>query len=60
MPGWKEPLDGARTMEALPPAAREYVALIEREVGVAVTTVSVGAGREQTIVLRGPFDAARR
>lgn len=36
--------------DALPPALRDYVALIERETGVPVSIVSVGPGRDQTIV----------
>ena len=53
--GWKEPLSAARSLDALPQAAREYVELIAREVGVPVALVSVGAEREATIELAQLF-----
>jgi adenylosuccinate synthase len=59
VPGWKETLGTARGMEALPKAARDYIAMIEREVGVEVAVVSIGAEREQTIVRRDLFATAR-
>jgi adenylosuccinate synthase len=46
-------------MEALPEAARHYVARIEREIGVPVILVSVGSRRDETIVLRDPFGPRR-
>jgi adenylosuccinate synthase len=58
--GWKEPLAGARTMADLPAAARAYVEMIGDEVGVPVSTVSVGAEREETIALRDPFEVSAR
>jgi adenylosuccinate synthase len=50
LPGWLEPLDEAEELSALPDAAREYVELVEREVGVPVALV--GTGRERERVLR--------
>jgi adenylosuccinate synthase len=50
LPGWLEALDEAEDLSALPDAAREYVDLVEREVGVAVELV--GTGRERESVLR--------
>jgi adenylosuccinate synthase len=50
LPGWLEPLDEAEDLAALPDAAREYVELVEREVGVPVELV--GTGRERERVLR--------
>jgi adenylosuccinate synthase len=55
MPGWKTDLSDARTMEALPEAARNYVARIERDVGSPVVLVSVGSRRDETILLSDPF-----
>jgi len=49
LPGWHEAISDARTFEALPSAARAYVAFIEERVGVPVRTVSVGPDREQTV-----------
>lgn len=55
MPGWAGVTVGAKTMEALPAAARAYVKRIEELVGVPVDMVSTGPDREETIVLRHPF-----
>lgn len=56
MPGWKEPTVGAKSLDALPAAARAYVKRIEQLVGVPVDMVSTGPDREETIVLRHPFE----
>ncbi|HVP66911.1 MAG TPA: adenylosuccinate synthase [Anaeromyxobacteraceae bacterium] len=53
--GWREPLAGARTWEDLPAAARTYVKRLEALAGVKVMSVSVGADREETILLENPF-----
>ncbi len=49
LPGWEAEIGGCRSRDALPAAARAYVDLIERAVGVPVEIVSVGPDREQTI-----------
>ncbi len=56
MPGWKDATVGAKSLEALPAAARAYVKRIEELVGVPVDMVSTGPDREETIVLRHPFE----
>jgi adenylosuccinate synthase len=48
--GWQEDISGARSWEDLPRAAREYIEFIEQELGVKVGYVSVGPGREQTLI----------
>ncbi|MGA2458858.1 MAG: adenylosuccinate synthetase [Terriglobales bacterium] len=40
-----------RTVEALPKAAREYLAFIEKETGARVGMISTGPDREQTILV---------
>lgn len=55
MPGWTETTVGAKTMDALPLNARNYIKRIETLVGVPVDMVSTGPDREETIVLRHPF-----
>lgn len=52
VPGWEEDISGCRRMEDLPEACKAYVRRIEELVGVPVELVSVGPGREETI-LRG-------
>jgi adenylosuccinate synthase len=55
MDGWTEDLSGVRDVDGLPPAARRYVARLEELAGVPLSLVSVGAGREETIVVRDPY-----
>ena len=55
MPGWSESTVGAKSMDALPANARAYVLRIEALVGVPIDMVSTGPDREETIVLRHPF-----
>jgi adenylosuccinate synthase len=55
MPGWTEDLASARTLSALPAAARQYVERIERDAACPVILVSVGSRRDETIALRDPF-----
>jgi len=49
LPGWASPTHAIRTIEALPKAAREYLAFIEKETGARVAMISTGPDREQTI-----------
>jgi adenylosuccinate synthase len=51
IPGWNIPVDTARSLDDFPQGARDYVAWIERLVGVKVGIVSVGPDRKQTIFL---------
>ncbi|MGZ3183469.1 MAG: adenylosuccinate synthase [Telluria sp.] len=55
MAGWKESTVGAKSMDDLPATARAYIRRIEELVGVPVDMVSTGPDREETIVLRHPF-----
>ena len=57
LPGWKEPLSGARGLDDLPRNARRYIRRVEEICGVPVTCVSVGADRGETILLQNPFRA---
>jgi adenylosuccinate synthase len=56
LPGWKEPIRGARSLEELPPRALAYVRRLEELTGARMLAVSVGAGRDETILLRNPFE----
>lgn len=51
MPGWKEDITGAKTLEDLPEAARNYTKRIAELIGVDLLTFSVGPDRDQTNVL---------
>jgi adenylosuccinate synthase len=56
MPGWKESTIGIREYAALPVNARRYLERLQTVVGVPLDVISTGPDREQTIVLRHPFD----
>jgi adenylosuccinate synthase len=56
LPGWDEDISGARNLDDLPQAARDYLSFIEEFLGVPVVLVGVGPGREQMIWT----EAARR
>jgi len=49
LPGWSEDVRGIRCFDALPAAARAYIARIEALANVPVTMVSVGPERDQLI-----------
>jgi adenylosuccinate synthase len=55
-PGWSEDISGIRDFESLPQNARTYLNRIEDLTETPITLISVGPGREQTIVLRNPFN----
>lgn len=55
LPGWSEELTDIRSLDALPANTRRYVERIEQLVNVPVKMISVGAGREETILIRPTF-----
>lgn len=54
MPGWNEDITGILEYEDLPENARTYVERLEDLLGVDISAVSVGPGREQTIYREEP------
>jgi adenylosuccinate synthase len=56
MPGWKESTIGVTSYQGLPPAARAYLERLQELAGVPIDIISTGPDRDQTIVLRHPFD----
>lgn len=55
LPGWTEDIRGARRLEDLPPACRQYLRRVEELAGVPIQIISVGPDREETIVVADPF-----
>ncbi len=55
LPGWEEDISHLRRYDDLPTNVRGYLKRIEELTGVPVQIVSVGPGREQTIVLNNPL-----
>jgi len=58
LPGWKESTVGVKAMDRLPRGARAYLDRIEELCRVPIDLISTGPDREETIVLRHPFDPA--
>lgn len=55
MPGWKEDISGIRDFRDLPNTTRKYLDNIEKLTEIPIDIVSVGPGRNETIVLKNPF-----
>ena len=53
--GWKEDISSVRTMEALPDNTRKYLKRIEALSETPIDLISVGPGRNETIVVNHPF-----
>ncbi|MGU7782269.1 adenylosuccinate synthase [Burkholderia sp. PU8-34] len=58
--GWAEAVGGKRRLGDLPPAARRFIARVEAVAGVPISLITTGPERDDTIVLRDPFDAPVR
>jgi adenylosuccinate synthase len=52
LPGWKENISTAKSIDDLPANAREYVKFLERVSGAPISAIGVGPGRDETIVVR--------
>ena len=48
--GWQEDISGCRSFEELPQAAQDYVLYLEEISNCRISSIGVGAGREETIV----------
>jgi len=57
MEGWDVPISGARRLSDLPINARKYVRRLEEIIATEMVLVSVGPGREQTVMLKNPFSS---
>lgn len=55
MPGWNTDLSAARSFADLPENAQSYVRRLEELIGCPIVLISVGARRDQTIMLKNPF-----
>ncbi len=55
LPGWSESTFGAQSLDALPEAAKAYIARLEALISAPVDIISTGPDRVETIVLRHPF-----
>ena len=55
MPGWKEDITKMTQWRQLPKRAKQYVEKIQKLLGIPITSLSTGPGREQHIILKDPF-----
>lgn len=57
VPGWQTSTVGITEYDKLPENAKNYIKRIEQLIECPVDIISTGPDREQTIVLRDPYDA---
>lgn len=57
LPGWRSDITGVRSFDELPENARAYVKRLEELAGCPIVMVSIGPRRDQTIILKNPFNA---
>jgi len=56
VPGWKESTLGVRSFDKLPVNAQKYLKKIEELTEARIDLISTGAERDDTIILRHPFE----
>jgi len=56
LPGWKENTSKIRTYDELPQNTKNYLKRVEELTETKIDIVSVGPGREETIILNNIFD----
>ncbi len=54
-PGWAEDISGIREYDQLPENARKYLERVRELVDTPIQIVSVGPGRDETMVLENPY-----
>lgn len=57
LPGWTESTEGIQAFDQLPANAQSYIKRIEKLVGIPADIISTGPDRNETIVIRHPFDS---
>ncbi len=55
MPGWPSDISGAKKLSDLPEQARNYIKRLEELIDCPIVLVSLGARREDTLMLKNPF-----
>ena len=55
MDGWNQDISGMKSYDELPENAQKYIKRLEEIIGVRISIISVGPGRDQTIILNSPF-----
>ncbi|MBD2041949.1 adenylosuccinate synthase [Microcoleus sp. FACHB-672] len=60
MAGWKQSTDSCRSLEDLPPQALDYLKFLAELMEVPIAIVSLGASRDQTIIVEDPIHGPKR
>jgi adenylosuccinate synthase len=55
-PGWSQDIRSARAFSQLPTETQRYLRAVEELSEIPLSIVSVGPGREQTIMMQNPFE----
>ena len=60
LPGWKQSTEECRTLEDLPQQALDYLKFLADLMAVPIAIVSLGASRDQTIIVEDPIHGPKR
>jgi len=60
MPGWQQSTEHCRTLEDLPSQALDYLKFLAELMDVPIAIVSLGASRDQTIIVEDPIHGPKR
>ncbi len=60
LPGWKESTEHCRTLKDLPKAALDYLEFLAKLTEAPIAIVSLGASRDQTIIVEDPIHGPKR
>ena len=60
LPGWQQDTTGCRTLEDLPKQALNYLKFLAEIMEVPIAIVSLGASRDQTIIVEDPIHGPKR
>ncbi|TVQ46226.1 MAG: adenylosuccinate synthase [Gloeocapsa sp. DLM2.Bin57] len=60
LPGWQQSTSHCRSLEDLPPQALDYLKFLAEIMEVPISIVSVGPGRDQTIIVEDPIHGPKR
>ncbi|KAM3102227.1 adenylosuccinate synthase [Phormidesmis sp. 146-12] len=60
MPGWKRSTEDCRSLEDLPSQALDYLKFLAELMDVPIAIVSLGASRDQTIIVEDPIHGPKR
>jgi adenylosuccinate synthase len=60
LPGWKQSTNHCRSLEDLPKEALDYLKFLAELMKVPIAIVSIGASRDQTIIVEDPIHGPKR